>query len=186
MACLSLFHGIWRPSLEDPSGWVGAGTVRRLLHTPGARPGVTWTPAPARPVAGGQEHVGSSHSLGSLPAWQPRRSVVGVPPWSPPAATRSCTEAALTFTARPRRAGRCGHGPERSGAAQSVRKGTEMSQQEAGESKKSWPVLQTRRVLSTLLSKRLVVTCTERHGPAGPRGEGALGPAPPPVVIPCS
>lgn len=91
MACLSLFHGIWRPSLEDPSGWVGAGTVRRLLHTPGARPGVTWTPAPARPVAGGQEHVGSSHSLGSLPAWQPRRSVVGVPPWSPPAATRSCT-----------------------------------------------------------------------------------------------
>lgn len=91
MACLSLFHGIWRPSLEDPSGWVGAGTVRRLLHTPGARPGVTWTPAPARPVAGEQEHVGSSHSLGSLPAWQPRRSVVGVPPWSPPAATRSCT-----------------------------------------------------------------------------------------------
>lgn len=183
MACLSLFHGIWRPSLEDASGWVGAGTVWRLLHTPGARPGVTWTPAPARPAAGEQEHVGSSHSLGSLPAWQPRRSVVGVPPWSPPAATRSCTgfhrPASEGRTLRPRP--RSGQEP-----AQSVRKGTEMSQQEAGESKKSWPVLQTRRVLSTLLSKRLVVTCTERHGPAGPRGEGALGPAPPPVVIPCS
>lgn len=51
-------------------------------------------------------------------AWAPSRHGSPGGRWSgsPRGRPRLQREAALTFTARPRRAGRCGHGPERSGA----------------------------------------------------------------------
>lgn len=51
-------------------------------------------------------------------AWAPSRHGSPGGRWSgsPRGRPRLQREAALAFTARPRRAGRCGHGPERSGA----------------------------------------------------------------------
>lgn len=122
-----------------------------------------------------------TRGLFAQPGLPPGMAAPAVGGRGPPVVAPGCNEK-LHWLSPPGLGGQDAAATARSGQepAQSVRKGTEMSQQEAGESKKSWPVLQTRRVLSTLLSKRLVVTCTERHGPAGPRGEGALGPAPPP------